>query len=77
LAQRFLKLPLYSRIMTERKKRGRPPTGVVLKIAHFRVTDAKRAEIELWRANQPDAPQFSDALRRLVDIGLNAAVTNS
>jgi hypothetical protein len=62
------------------KKRGRPPTGAALKVANFRIADEKRGAIERWCSLQPDKPPFAEALRRLIDIGLQAhqvqAMTN-
>jgi hypothetical protein len=36
----------------------------------MRLSPAKRREIEEWAAKQPDKPSFSEAVRRLIDLGL-------
>jgi hypothetical protein len=36
----------------------------------FRADSALRGEIEKWAKTQPDKPKLSDAIRRLVEIGL-------
>jgi hypothetical protein len=38
----------------------------------FRADDDFRAAIEKRAKGQPDKPKLSDAIRRLVEIGLNA-----
>ena len=38
----------------------------------FRADAATRAEIVRWAENQPDMPSLSEAIRRLVEIGLSA-----
>jgi len=54
------------------KKRGRPATGKD-PIRTFRLSDEKVAEIDAWAARQPDKPTRSEALRRLIDLGMQAA----
>jgi hypothetical protein len=41
----------------------------------FRADDATRAAIVKWAENRPDQPTLSDAIRRLVEIGLTAKTT--
>jgi hypothetical protein len=53
------------------KKRGRPATGND-PIRTFRMSDEKVAEIDAWAARQPDKPSRSEALRRLIDLGMQA-----
>ena len=36
----------------------------------FRAEPATRAEIVRWAENQPDMPSLSEAIRRLVELGL-------
>jgi hypothetical protein len=55
-----------------RKKMGRPPTGHDPQFA-FRIPLQTIADIETWAAQQPDKPSRSEALRRLIDIGLGKA----
>jgi hypothetical protein len=38
----------------------------------FRADPATRALIVRWAENQPDTPTLSEAIRRLVEIGLKA-----
>jgi hypothetical protein len=52
-----------------KKKMGRPATGRD-PIRTFRLSDEKVAEIDAWAARQPDKPSRSEALRRLIDLGM-------
>jgi hypothetical protein len=36
------------------------------------MSDEKLAEIDAWAARQPDKPSRSEALRRLIDLGMKA-----
>jgi hypothetical protein len=36
----------------------------------FRAEPVMRAEIVRWAENQPDIPSLSEAIRRLVELGL-------
>jgi len=38
----------------------------------FRAEAALRSAIEKWAKQQPDKPKLSDAIRRLVELGLKA-----
>lgn len=53
------------------KKRGRPATGNAPSRT-FRLTDEFIAQLDDWAANQKDQPSRSEAIRRLVEIGLKA-----
>jgi hypothetical protein len=53
------------------QKRGRPPTGKTPTIA-LRATDEFRDMVERWAAKQSDKPTLSEAIRRLVELGLKA-----
>jgi 2-iminoacetate synthase ThiH len=55
------------------KKIGRSATGHAPQFA-FRIPVETIAAIEAWAAQQPDKPSRSEALRRLVDIGLGKVV---
>ena len=57
---------------TPKKKMGRPATGRD-PIRTFRLSDEKVAEIDAWAARQPDKPPRSEALRRLIDLGIEAS----
>ena len=48
---------------------GRPPTGAQPMIG-LRLSPAKRREVEQWASRQDDEPKFSEAVRRLLDMGL-------
>jgi hypothetical protein len=53
----------------KQKVMGRPRTGITPLIG-FRADTATRAAIIKWAENQPDEPTLSEAIRRLVEIGL-------
>jgi hypothetical protein len=53
----------------KQKVMGRPRTGVRPLIG-FRADDATRAGIVKWAENQTDKPTLSEAIRRLVELGL-------
>jgi hypothetical protein len=48
---------------------GRPRTGITPLIG-FRADGVTRAAIIKWAENQPDQPTLSEAIRRLVELGL-------
>ncbi len=52
-----------------KKKTGRPATGQDPLVA-LRLSPEKRGEVEEWADTQPDKPSFSEAVRRLIDLGL-------
>jgi hypothetical protein len=56
-------------ISVKRKKAGRPATGTD-PLMGFRASPLIRASIVKWAENQPDTPTLSEAIRRLVEIGL-------
>ena len=39
----------------------------------FRLSKEKVAEVDAWAAQQPDKPSRSEALRRLIDLGMTGA----
>jgi hypothetical protein len=51
------------------KLMGRPRTGIT-PLMGFRADAATRAAIVKWAENQPDMPTLSEAIRRLVELGL-------
>ena len=53
----------------EPKKRGRPATGKD-PLMGFRASPVMRASVVKWAENQPDHPSLSEAIRRLVELGL-------
>jgi hypothetical protein len=54
------------------KKRGRPVTTGKGTQVGTRWQDHHLKQIDDWRRKQEDKPQRSDAIRRLVEIGLKA-----
>jgi hypothetical protein len=53
----------------KQKVMGRPRTGTT-PLMGFRADPVIRASIVRWAENQPDTPTLSEAIRRLVEIGL-------
>jgi hypothetical protein len=53
------------------QKRGRPATGKTPTIA-LRASDDFRTSVEKWAAKQSDRSRLSEAIRRLVELGLKA-----
>jgi hypothetical protein len=49
---------------------GRPRTGTT-PLMGFRADPVIRASIIRWAENQPDTPTLSEAIRRLVELGLS------
>jgi hypothetical protein len=39
----------------------------------FRLSKEKVGEVDAWAARQPDNPSRSEALRRLIDLGIEAS----
>ncbi|MGE3875780.1 MAG: ribbon-helix-helix protein, CopG family [Parvibaculaceae bacterium] len=58
-----------SSISVVRKKRGRPPTGQD-PVTAIRLSPDMRDAVDAWAARQKDSPSRSEAIRRLVDLGL-------
>jgi hypothetical protein len=56
-------------IKVQPKKRGRPATGKD-PLMGFRASPAMRASVVRWAENQRDKPTLSEAIRRLVELGL-------
>jgi hypothetical protein len=55
--------------ISQQKSRGRPATGQTPMLG-FRATDELRGKIVHWAEFQPDLPKLSEAVRRLVELGL-------
>jgi hypothetical protein len=53
------------------KRVGRPATGKTPTIA-LRADHEFRLTVEKWAAKQSDTPTLSEAIRRLVELGLKA-----
>ena len=52
-----------------KKKRGRPRTGRD-PVTAIRLSKEMRANVDAWAKQQDDAPGRSEAIRRLVELGL-------
>jgi hypothetical protein len=59
-------------ISVKRKKPGRPATTGTYPLMGFRASPEVRASVVRWAENQPDTPSLSEAIRRLVELGLKA-----
>jgi hypothetical protein len=53
---------------------GRPRTGIT-PLMGFRADPVIRASIVRWAEKQPDVPTLSEAIRRLVELGLEVKTT--
>jgi hypothetical protein len=58
-----------SRVSDNKKKIGRPATGVG-KLVGQRWREDQLDQIDRWRRGQSDMPGRSEAIRRLVELGL-------
>ena len=52
-------------------RRGRPPTGTNPSVG-VRLPPPEMAALDNWRRQQPDMPTRPEAIRRLIEIGLNS-----
>jgi len=59
-------------IFAKQKKRGRPATGITPMIG-VRLSSDKRKAVEAWAKTVLDKPSLSEAVRRLVELGLASA----
>ena len=59
----------------KQKVMGRPRTGIT-PLMGFRADPVIRASIVRWAEKQPDMPTLSEAIRRLVEIGLAAKLAS-
>jgi len=57
--------------ISAKQKRGRPRTGIT-PLMGFRADPATRASIVKWAESQLDKQTLSEAIRRLVELGLRA-----
>jgi hypothetical protein len=58
-----------------KKRRGRPATGRD-PVTAIRLSQDMRSAVDKWAAKQDDAPGRSEAIRRLVDLGLLTTVNS-
>jgi hypothetical protein len=61
-------------IKVKPKKRGRPATGKD-PLMGFRASPEIRASIVRWAETEPDKPSLSEAIRRLVELGLTVKMS--
>jgi hypothetical protein len=54
-----------------RKRAGRPATGQY-PVTAIRLSTDMRSAVDAWAAKQDDEPTRSEAIRRLVELGLKA-----
>jgi hypothetical protein len=54
-----------------RKRPGRPATGQD-PVTAIRLSSQLRANVDAWAASQDDEPGRSEAIRRLIELGLKA-----
>src|SRR5437667_12875835 len=58
-------------ISVNKKSRGRPKKkGGVYPVTAVRLSPALGTEVDKWAGSQPDQPTLSEAIRRLVELGL-------
>jgi Fe2+ transport system protein FeoA len=57
-----------------KKGRGRPATGRD-PVTAIRISEELRANVDSWAAAQDDQPGRSEAIRRLVEMGLHAGAS--
>jgi hypothetical protein len=58
-------------VSVTKKPIGRPRTGIGTQIG-MRWQEPILADIDDWRRHQPDLPSRTEAIRRLVELGLKA-----
>jgi hypothetical protein len=58
-----------SRIVVNKKPRGRPPTDIGPVIG-VRLYPHQSAQLDAWIAKQTDAPSRPEAIRRLIEMSL-------
>jgi hypothetical protein len=63
-----------ARVYDNKKKIGRPPTGVGTLVGQ-RWREDQLDEIDQWRRRQSDMPGRAEAIRRLVELGLTVKVS--
>jgi len=62
-------------ISVNKKSRGRPKkVGGVYPVTALRLSPSVGAAVDKWAAAQDDTPSRSEAIRRLVELGLKAKV---
>ncbi len=58
------------------KRRGRPATGTNPSVG-VRMPESELARLDQWRTMQSDLPSRPEAIRRLVELGLETAQRQS
>jgi hypothetical protein len=65
-------------ISVNKKSRGRPKKkGGVYPVTAVRLSPALGAEVDKWAGSQTDAPTRSEAIRRLVELGLTVKMKSA
>jgi hypothetical protein len=59
-----------------KKKGGRPSTGAALPMRQLRMSKEQVDAVADWATHQPDRPNWSEAVRRLVALALGNPVTS-
>jgi Arc/MetJ-type ribon-helix-helix transcriptional regulator len=62
--------PMAHRSVTVRKKKRRPPAAAKGTLIGLRLEPGVLARVDRWAASQQDDPSRSEAIRRLVELGL-------
>jgi Arc/MetJ-type ribon-helix-helix transcriptional regulator len=58
-------------ISVRQEKRGRPATGKTPTVT-LRLPEAMTDKVDAWAGSQADEPARSEAIRRLIELGLEA-----
>jgi hypothetical protein len=74
LAFMVLHIMAKSNQVVPKKGRGRPATGRD-PVTAIRLASGLKDKLDAWAAQQPDQPGRSEAIRRLVEIGLLTSTT--
>jgi hypothetical protein len=72
-ARNYGRTKIMKKSIKVKPKRGRPPSGGRDPLMGFRASPLLRASIVKWAENHPDEPSLSEAVRRLVELGLEKA----
>jgi hypothetical protein len=71
-ARNYGRTQIMKKSIKVKPKRGRPPSGGRDPLMGFRASPVLRASIVKWAEYHPDKPSLSEAVRRLVELGLKA-----
>ena len=62
-----------TKVSTSKKRRGRPATGINPAVG-VRLPPELMKAVDRWRAHESDVPGRPEAIRRLIEAGLEALV---